>query len=199
MLGLDQHGWQYRSPPLDTPLTPPVRATTNVQQPSAQQGQRSWTDSRHAHWPASRSHWRKSQAVNACPRFVPNAVHAMRAEPLDSGCQHAAPSTRRDPRRSGGQGVAGSNPVSPTEQHDRITAGQTAFTKTRLAMALWDVRHLVPTLCCDPYCWCRRTSICRLVKWWFPGQADRAAPQERRRGRLDAGARPRPVAALLAA
>jgi len=31
---------------------------------------------------------------NACPRFVPHAVHAMRAEPLDSGCQHAAPSTR---------------------------------------------------------------------------------------------------------
>ena len=55
---------------------------------------RSWTDSRHAHWPASRSHWRNSQAGNACPRFVPNAVHAMRAEPLDSGCQHAAPSTR---------------------------------------------------------------------------------------------------------
>jgi len=47
-------------------------------------------DAQGAHWPASRSHWRKSQAGNACPRFVPNAVHAMRAEPLDSGCQHAA-------------------------------------------------------------------------------------------------------------
>ena len=23
---------------------------------------------------------------------------------------------------------------------------------------------------CDPDCWCRRTALVRLVKWWFPGR-----------------------------
>jgi hypothetical protein len=23
---------------------------------------------------------------------------------------------------------------------------------------------------CDPDCWCRRTALGRLVKWWFPGR-----------------------------
>ena len=23
---------------------------------------------------------------------------------------------------------------------------------------------------CDPDCWCRRTAIGRLVKWWFPAR-----------------------------
>ncbi len=52
---------------------------------------------------------------------------------------------------------------------------------------------------CDPDCWCSRTSLGRLVKVVVPCHPDRAAPQERRRGRLEAGSRPRPVAALLAA
>jgi len=93
-LGLDQHGWQYRLPPLDTPLTPPVPATTNVQQPSVQQGSTVMDGQ------SSRTLARQSVSLAEFPswqrlsRFVPHAVHAMRAEPLDSGCQHAAPSTR---------------------------------------------------------------------------------------------------------
>ena len=23
---------------------------------------------------------------------------------------------------------------------------------------------------CDPHCWCRRTTVGRLVKWWFPAR-----------------------------
>ena len=23
---------------------------------------------------------------------------------------------------------------------------------------------------CDPECWCRRTAVGRLVKWWFPAR-----------------------------
>lgn len=23
---------------------------------------------------------------------------------------------------------------------------------------------------CDPHCWCRRTAIGRVVKWWFPAR-----------------------------
>jgi hypothetical protein len=26
------------------------------------------------------------------------------------------------------------------------------------------------TCACDPDCWCRRTALGRLVKWWFPGR-----------------------------
>jgi len=44
-----------------------------------------------------------------------NAMHAVRAYASLRPPGHVDVSTRRDTRRSGGQGVAGSNPVSPTE------------------------------------------------------------------------------------
>ncbi len=49
-----------------------------------------------------------------------NAMHAVRAYASRRLPGHVHGSTRRDTRQSGGQGVAGSNPVSPT----RVSAGQ---------------------------------------------------------------------------
>ncbi len=81
MLGLDQHGWEYRSPPLDTPLTPPVRVTTIVQQPSAQQGstvmggQSSRTLARQSVSLAELPSWQRLSPI--CPQR--RARHARRA------------------------------------------------------------------------------------------------------------------------
>ena len=94
MLGLDQHGWQYRSPPAGYFLSRrrSVQRTCNSHRRSRGQtvmdGQSSRTLGRQS---VSLAEFPRG---NACPRFVPSAVHAMRAEPLDSGCQHAAPSSR---------------------------------------------------------------------------------------------------------
>ncbi len=98
MLGLDQP-WMAVSltPRWILPLTPPVRATTNVQQPAAQQGltvmvgQSSRTLARQSVSLAEFPSWQRLSPI--CPIAV-HAMRAMRAESLDSGCQYAAPSTR---------------------------------------------------------------------------------------------------------
>jgi len=49
---------------------------------------------------------------------------------------------------------------------------------------------------CDPDCWCRRTAIGRLLKWWFPARYFRYVGLRHRNGRLEEWKRSQPPGSL---
>ena len=71
-------------------------------------------------------------------------------------------SAAAEPQPSGGSRGAGENTVAAliADQHEVVSRGLVAR-----------IHNQGNRICaCDPDCWCRRTALGRVVKWWFPAR-----------------------------
>ena len=122
--------------------------------------------------PPKRRGGKARQCLNV-PPMARNATHAMRASASGQRPGHDEVGTRRDPRQSGRQRAAGSNPVSPTKEPTltrRNRGGVPVLTLSHLATA----RRVEPRHVLGP----KRPSDAKTPSWMAIRSSAAAAHRE---------------------